>query len=116
MTELNYIYKVFSKGRKGNYNCHIIMPSAKCNMQCKYCLRQEISYTKKVNIDIVKLDNYLSRFDKNTTDIFQIWGGEPLVNPEFKILVNYLRNKFKDSKINTIINGTLLNDELEKYI
>lgn len=87
-----------------------------CNYHCEYCIQDEFRIIEKTNKDIDKLVNYL--FDHYDIENIQLWGGEPLIYYKtLKILIPKLREKFPESSIVIISNGSLLTkDKVDLFL
>lgn len=100
-----------------------------CNMRCKYCSYSGEYYLNRkssaVSLELQtgkKALDYIYQFIKNRKKkefIIGFYGGEPLLKFEIiKEIVKYAKKKFKNWKLNFTIttNGTILNDEIIKYL
>lgn len=118
----------FSKCAKTNYgernvkNHNIrflrIILGTKCNYSCAYCSQaynepdEIVSTIDTVDTFLNKLDDWLVGEPKR----IELWGGEPLVYIKYlKRLVPKLREKFPNSQLSTITNGSLLTDEIVDF-
>lgn len=81
-----------------------------CNYKCKYCVQEPFRVVEKQSGDIDRLVNTL--YEKFDVENFQLWGGEPLVYwKTIKKLVPKIREKYTESSIVIISNGSLLDKE-----
>ena len=73
----------------------------RCNLKCEYCIRGELDGT------YVKVDDFLNCIQKNdfSKDQILLTGGEPMLHPEFEVLLEYALKNAKSVAINT--NGTI---------
>ena len=119
-------YKQFQKTKLGekNIKCHEIkflriVLGTKCNYKCAYCSQafdvpdEQITSIQDVDIFMNNINRWLTGQPKR----IELWGGEPLVYIKFlKKLLPRLREKFPDSQISTITNGSLLTDEIVDFL
>lgn len=91
----------------------------KCNMRCKYCLREEYADKEDSSITdeiITEICSYIAKYCREqevSKIIVQPWGGEPLLERDKIYLIQDLLNKYgikNDISIET--NGTLLNEKI----
>lgn len=89
--------------------------TACCNLRCTHCYQEE--YSAKSNLDlnglIALFDNYCNLLDHfNMLPEISLTGGEPLSCPYFFDLVDYIRSKRPNTRINILSNGTLINEKI----
>lgn len=92
-----------------------ILVTTVCNLNCEYCL----NYTpynknpKHFELDELKknIDIYFSKIDR--VGLFQLSGGEPLLYPYLKEILEYILNKYKEKIdiLNLVTNGTIVPDD-----
>jgi len=97
-----------------------------CNLRCKYCFAEKGSYGGKkslMSFEVAKkaIDYLLENSGSKKNVEVDFFGGEPLLNYEvIKQTVSYAKaqeNKYNKKVHFTITtNGTILNDEMEKYL
>jgi len=77
-----------------------------CNLRCKMCgqWRRQDVYRKEV-LPLEKLKELIDEVAVSRPKIY-IWGGEPLLYPDFSGLIRYLKDKKQYTIVNT--NGVLL--------
>ena len=84
----------------------------KCTLKCKLCLAFMPYYKNPINTRLddaeIIIDNYFKIVDE--VEVFSITGGEPLMNPDIKGIVEKLLN-YQDkitSTIDIVTNDTLM--------
>ncbi len=83
-----------------------------CNLNCKYCYAFESSPSKS----FISGDDWINLLDKLYLEglrVVIISGGEPMLHPDFKNLIEYAARKFI-VELNT--NGTLINRETAEWL
>lgn len=95
--------------------------TSRCNMGCRYCLRESGDSINGKNIDremLLKICRYIVEYSRenNIEPIFiQPWGGEPLLEIDKVFLIwQEMRNSGVETYINIETNGLLLSEELIK--
>lgn len=95
-----------------------------CNMRCSYCYAGDGEYSNKgyMDFDTAKkgIDFLVENSSKDNVSVC-LFGGEPLLNFKlFKEIVEYCKSiedeVNKKFSFTTTINGTLLNENIEKYL
>lgn len=82
-----------------------------CNLRCDYCVRNSWEYTMSVQ-DFELIINQVANNVDGRVDYINLWGGEPLMHPNFTAIMAVLQSSFRDTtfpltlSINT--NGILL--------
>jgi len=99
------------------YPIYIVLePSSACNLQCIMCFQRDLELKKKSGImswDLFK--KVIDEMEGGCCQAITIAGrGEPLLNPEICNMLDYLKGKFLEIKINT--NGLLMNEEIVRSI
>lgn len=89
------------------YQVRIMLPNAKCNLQCKYCINTNNIKGIDNDIDFKAL---FKKMDLVTFDSISIWGGEPLYNPNLELVLRNIRERYQDKDIYILSNGVLLNE------
>ncbi|SET32340.1 PapB family radical SAM/SPASM ranthipeptide maturase [[Clostridium] polysaccharolyticum] len=96
-----------------------------CNLRCTYCYGEGGEYFDRGKISLEtarKAVDFLIEQSGTEKDLsVALFGGEPLIAfPLIKELVPYIRKREKEADKNIYIsmtsNGTLINDEIEKYL
>jgi len=78
-----------------------------CNLNCPYCFaRKEKEWNKEIEIGKVKFISQSLKFSKYSFNII-LFGGEPLLHPKIKNIVNIFNNNPKVNKTIILTNGTL---------
>lgn len=100
--------------------------STYCNLACKYCFidNNPLSVNDRRIMTFETAKNALEKFKEeiiknNEESIAQIilYGGEPLTNSQnFEKIITYARQILPKIKITLITNGTLLNEEIIKFL
>lgn len=102
-----------------------------CNLRCKYCIfsgnyedfRTHANNTMPLDIALKSVDkfmNYINKwieFSPEKLPIISFYGGEPLLNYDLiKEIVKYVQSKKFNTMYSITTNGTLLNDEIIKFL
>ena len=87
--------------------------SKNCNLNCTNC--QALCNINDTNefMTLEEIKNnipILKNFFKNKISNFILFGGEPLLNPEYKEICQYLRQEFPDLKITIFTNGLIISN------
>jgi len=98
-----------------------IVPSSACNLNCRECLNFNPYIKKPV---VYSLENVKKDIDVffNAVDLiwrFQVTGGEPLLYPYFKEVLEYIDDNYRDRifRLETVTNGTIIpNDEICEFL
>jgi organic radical activating enzyme len=91
--------------------------TTKCTLKCKFCSNLMPYFTPKDHIDL-DFNSFKKDFDTiannvNTLRVLKILGGEPLINKELPLMIDYAAKNEKLKIIEIVSNGTLLpNQEL----
>ena len=99
-------------------------PSNVCNQQCSYCPTGNRDLIKKIGRKPEKMSfalslkilTQLTAFPDRIKTLRLYKDGEPLLNPDFPVIVAYAKSKNKFDQIDTTTNGTLLTPELSRHI
>lgn len=104
----------------------ILQVTQNCNLRCEYCIysgeyKQREHSQKTMNWDIAKkgIDYLISHSRDSDIVSLAFYGGEPFLNFELiKKCTEYFIQvvQGKEYRINITTNGTLLNDEINKYL
>jgi len=117
----NYVifrYK-FVNYPKEYYNTHFplyvcIEPVSACNLRCPFCFQNDKTFSKKPYMGLMKFDLFTRIVDEccenGTGAITLASRGEPSLHPELPKMLDYLKGKFFELKLNT--NATKLTEEL----
>lgn len=112
-----------SKIAEGKRNLSLIkiQMGLSCNFSCEYCSQRFVPHSDETNPDDVQnfVDNMSNWYKGDGTMHFEFWGGEPFVYwKTMKPLAEKLKEKYPQSTMSVITNGSLLdiekNDWLEK--
>ncbi len=102
-----------------------ILPTDKCNYQCKYCFIENSVGSNykfsKMNKRIIRkgVDFFAQNAPKNKSLSQEIifYGGEPLMNPEIVLEgIKFTRENYPEIKINMITNGSLMTPKIASFI
>ncbi|MFV1309892.1 radical SAM protein, partial [Klebsiella pneumoniae] len=90
-----------------------------CNFECEYCSQRFVPRAEETNPDYV--DDFVNNMDswyKGDGDAeFEFWGGEPFVYwKTFKPLAERIKDKYPNSKLSVITNGSLLDKEKNEWL
>jgi len=99
-------------------------PSNVCNQQCSYCPTGNRDLIKKMGRKPEKMSfgfalktlTQLCAFPDRIKTLRLYKDGEPLLNPDFPVIVAYAKSKNKFDNIDTTTNGVLLTHELSRHI
>ncbi len=90
-----------------------------CNFRCKYCyIERKFNYegNRMMPFEVAKkaLDFLFNKFPKINKII--LYGGEPLLNKDFRKIVEYIRKKKENIKIDMISNGSIFSEKIAEFI
>jgi sulfatase maturation enzyme AslB (radical SAM superfamily) len=92
----------------------LIEPVSACNLECPFCFQVDKSFTRKPYMGFMDMDLFVRIVDEceaNGTGAITIASrGEPTLHPRLPEMLDYLKGKFFEIKLNT--NGTRLTEEL----
>ena len=116
-----YKYSVYPKLFKvDDYPPNIqIEPTSVCNFRCVMCYQADKSFSNKSNgfmghMDIDLFKKIINEIEGKIEAVTLASRGEPTLNPKIIEMVQYCKNKFLGSKINT--NASMLNENLIKNL
>lgn len=93
-----------------------MIPQAKCNMNCAYCLSGHEVPRETESIELNE-EAVLKVIGKSKLDKISIWGGEPFYNFErFDEAVKFSKKHFPNALVFTVTNGSLLTNEIVDYL
>ena len=95
----------------------VIEPSSFCNLRCTMCFQNDENLRKMEggNMDIALWEKVIDEASKNGCGALTIAGrGEPLINKNIVKMLDYLKDKFFEVKLNT--NALLMNDDIMRSI
>lgn len=96
-----------------------VVLGTKCNYKCAYC-SQAFDAPEEQSTSIGDVDKFMSRLDEwlsGEPKRIELWGGEPLVYIKFlRKMLPKLREKFPNTQITTITNGSLLTDAIVDFL
>ena len=89
-----------------------------CNYSCEYCSQRFVPHSNETNKhDIQPFLDGLDNWVKDTPEVIEFWGGEPLVYVKTLVpLAEALRAKYPDVSFTMITNGALLNPEINEWL
>lgn len=85
-----------------------MLPDARCNLHCAYCLNTDCIAGGKDDINTQKIYTLINQAN---CELISIWGGEPLCNPALEVILRTLRKKYPKKQLSLLTNGTLLNQK-----
>lgn len=92
----------------------LIEPVSVCNLRCPFCFQMDKEFTRKPFAGIMEMDLFkrvVDECEKNGTQAITLASrGEPTLHPNLPEMLNYLKGKFLEVKLNT--NGTRLPESL----
>lgn len=92
-----------------------IVPSSACNLNCRDCLNFNPYIKKPVvyNLEEVKADVDAFFGAVDLIYRFQVTGGEPLLYPHFRDVLEYIDNNYRNKifRLETVTNGTVIPDD-----
>jgi len=92
----------------------LIEPVSSCNLRCPFCFQMDKEFNRKPYAGIMDLSLFkrvVDECEKNGAKAITLASrGEPTLHPKLPEMLDYLKDKFLEIKLNT--NGTRLNDEL----
>jgi len=96
----------------------LIEPSSICNMRCPMCFQTDKSFTTKDYMGKIEIDFFKSIIDECHKEgvgaLTLASRGEPTLHPDLIDMLNYVKGKFFEVKINT--NASRLNTKLSEAI
>ena len=117
--KIYYYLDAVEKLRNGEWvppiTCEID-PSNKCMLDCEFCMFEKY---RKDSLEILELDTYISLIGElhniGTRSLTFTGGGEPLMNPNFNLMVKMALAL--DFEVGLVTNGVLLNklDNIDKF-
>lgn len=113
------IFAVYTTGKV--YLIHNnMLTTTVCNLNCEHCLNYTPydKHPKHFSIDELKksADIYFSHIDR--VGLFQLSGGEPMLYPHIKDIIEYISKNYRDKIgiLNIVINGTIIpNDDFIEF-
>jgi sulfatase maturation enzyme AslB (radical SAM superfamily) len=87
--------------------------TSKCNLSCKHCLNRGLPH-QEPDMTTEKLLQVIDELKELGAGGVSLFGGEPLMHPDFKKIVSYLREKKMAIALNT--NGTLIDKDMASYL
>lgn len=100
---------------------NILPITSKCNLSCIFCSHRqnpsEVEVIRLGDLKISKVRDLIDYLDPALPIIIgesatKIIEGEPLVHPQFKKIINLIRNQYDNTKIKITTNANLIDDEL----
>jgi len=92
----------------------LIEPASVCNLRCPFCFQMDKEFTRKPYaglMDIELFKRIVDECEANGTQAITLASrGEPTLHPGLSLMLEYLKGKFFEIKLNT--NGTRLTDKL----
>jgi radical SAM protein with 4Fe4S-binding SPASM domain len=87
--------------------------TSKCNLSCKHCLNRNIPVSEP-DMTLEQLLDLIDQLATGGVKDVNLFGGEPLMNPEFKRIVEYLNQYPITLSLNT--NATLVDREMARWL
>ncbi|WP_425447381.1 radical SAM protein [Dethiothermospora halolimnae] len=114
---INAVYNIYMEDVKKHDNIFCICPTFNCNLACTYCFEGDITSNKSImSEEKLKsvfnfIENEINNND-NKNNVLQLFGGEPLLKQNFKIVKKVLEFSLKPqiSGVDIITNGVELID------
>lgn len=108
MDKFFYDVQSYTKPDRDQWDGVLIELTDYCNLNCPFCLNG----SSKANNSFISFDDFKYIIDqiKGNVSVVQLSGGEPLTNPSFMSMVDYLINEGVPFHINT--NGILVTESL----
>ena len=89
-----------------------------CNYECEYCSQRFVPRAEETNHNFI--DDFIGGLDawvKTPPEKIEFWGGEPLVYIKtMRPLAEAIKQKYPQSVLSFITNGSLLTEELNEWI
>jgi len=111
-----YKLKVYPKQKKvAEFPVYLLIePVSACNLRCIMCFQADVTFTKNPYMGIMDFDFFKKIIDEavagGTKAITLASRGEPTMNRHLPKMLEYIKGKFLEVKINT--NGTRLTEKL----
>lgn len=92
--------------------------SDQCNLRCKHCYQENYNSKQLKYEEIIKILEQYKEFliEKNIKGHINLTGGEPLSNPNFFEILNYINNNKEYYSFAILTNGTLITDKIAEKI
>lgn len=92
--------------------------SDQCNLRCKHCYQENYNSKQLKYEEIIKILDQYKEFliEKNIKGHINLTGGEPLSNPNFFEILNYIDNNKEYYSFAILTNGTLITDKIAEKI
>jgi pyruvate-formate lyase-activating enzyme len=92
----------------------LIEPVSVCNLRCPFCFQMDKEFTRKPYAGVMEMDLFkrvVDECEQNGAQAVTLASrGEPTLHPKLPEMLEYLKGKFFEIKLNT--NGTRLTDSL----
>jgi len=113
MNRYQYEQDCFINGSKLIMYSLDVVVTEKCSLRCANCSNLMQYYSNPQNIDINEIRNNLDKLLTIVDCIYELrfLGGEPFMNPDFHILINWYVKNEKIKKIVIYTNGTIFPSE-----
>jgi MoaA/NifB/PqqE/SkfB family radical SAM enzyme len=110
-----YKFRNFSLEKKTDFPMYVLIePVSSCNLRCPFCFQIDPEFNKKPYPGVMKIDLFkrvVDECEKNGVGAITLASrGEPTLHPKLIQMLEYLKDKFFEVKINT--NATKLTDKL----
>ena len=120
MKENKEVYYLYKSVQEDN----ILPITSKCDLSCIFCSHKqnppEVETISFGDLSLDKINDLINYLDPNKPIIIgesatKIIEGEPLVHPEFKEIINIIRDKYSHTEIKITTNANHLNKEMLKF-
>jgi len=90
---------------------------AHCNLNCKGCSHfAPLADKRIVPTEVIRKDLYqMAKITDGSVTLLHIFGGEPLLHPNFKEIIKDAKQAFPNAKIKVLTNGVLLPSQDEAF-
>ena len=96
----------------------LIEPTSVCNLSCPMCFQSDTTFIQKPYMGMMDFELFKQAVDEaaiiGVKAITLASRGEPTLHPKFCEMLEYLKDKFLDIKVNT--NGTKISDKIARTI
>lgn len=92
--------------------------SDQCNLRCKHCYQENYSSNQLKYEEIIDILEQFKEFllEKNLKGHINLTGGEPLVNPDFFKILDYIASNKENYSFAILTNGTLITEKIAEKI
>jgi radical SAM protein with 4Fe4S-binding SPASM domain len=87
--------------------------TSRCNLSCRHCLNRNLA-DKEPDMTTEEIFRVIDQLAEMGVKSVSLFGGEPLLHPDFKRIVEYFNSRNIGLSLNT--NGTLIDGEMARWL